>query len=173
MSRPLVHAYGDARPAVADDAYVSPNVSLIGDVAIGAESSIWFGAVLRGDVQPITIGARSSVQDNSVVHATEGWAPTTVGDDVTVGHMVILHGCTVCDRVVVGMGSIVMDAAEIGSDVILGAGSLVTTSAKIPPGVLALGRPARVIRELTDEERTSILESSAHYVEIARRYRRA
>jgi carbonic anhydrase/acetyltransferase-like protein (isoleucine patch superfamily) len=173
VSGPTILAYRGTLPTIAKDVYVAPTVSVIGDVEVGSEASLWFGAVLRGDVQPIRIGARTSIQDNSVVHATEGWAPTLVGADVTVGHMVVLHGCTIRDRVVVGMGSIVMDAAEIGEDTILGAGSLVLTEAKIPSGVLALGRPAKPVRDLTADELRSIRESAVHYVEKAREYLRS
>jgi carbonic anhydrase/acetyltransferase-like protein (isoleucine patch superfamily) len=152
-------------------AYVAPSADLVGDVTIGPESSVWFGTVVRGDVSPLRVGARTSIQDNSVMHATGGWTETEVGDDCTVGHGVILHGCTIGDRVLVGMGSLVLDAAEIGSDTILGAGSLVTQRTKIPSGVLAFGRPAKVVRELTDEERARIRESAEHYVALVRAYR--
>ncbi len=160
----VIVRYGRTLPEVAGDAFIAPNATLIGDVQVGAESSVWFGAVVRGDVMPIRIGARTSIQDNSVLHATGGWAETVVGDDCTVGHAVVLHGCTVRDRVLVGMGSIVLDGAEIGSDTILGAGSLVTTRAKIPSGVLALGRPAKPVRELRDEDLARIREAAALYV---------
>ncbi|MBW2464586.1 MAG: gamma carbonic anhydrase family protein [Deltaproteobacteria bacterium] len=170
MTGPTIVAYRGKLPVVAAGTYVAPTVSIIGDVTIGAESSIWFGAVLRGDVQPITIGARTSIHDNGVVHATDGWVPTVVGDDCTVGHMVLLHGCTIGDRVLVGMGSIVMDDAHIGSDCIIGAGSLVTARQQIPPGVLAMGRPAKVIRELRPEEFAQLRDSSAHYASKAREY---
>lgn len=165
-----LHLYRGIHPKVDASAYVAPTADVIGDVSIGAASSVWFGAVIRGDVMPIRIGARTSIQDNSVMHATGGWADTVVGDDCTVGHAVILHGCTVGDRVLVGMGSIVLDAAEIGSDTILGAGSLVTARAKIPPGVLALGRPAKVIRALREDELRQIRESAEHYVRLGREH---
>lgn len=161
------------RPEIADTAYVAPTASLIGDVVVGPESSIWFGAVLRGDVLALRVGARTSIQDNSVMHTSTDWSPTVVGDDVTVGHAVILHGCTVADRVVVGMGSILMDGVTIGEDTIIGAGSLLPPNTEIPSGVLALGRPAKVKRELTDEERASIRESARIYVEKCRTYRGA
>jgi len=163
-------SYKGIVPHVAEGVYLAPTASIIGDTQIGAGSSIWFGAVLRGDVQPIRIGARTSIQDNSVVHATGGWTPTLVGDEVTVGHAVILHGCTVHDRVLVGMGSIVMDAAEIGSDTILGAGSLVLTETKIPSGVLAHGRPARPIRDLREDELKFIREAAQTYIEHTAEY---
>ncbi len=162
--------YDGMTPEVAPDAYVAPTASLIGDVVVGAEASIWFGCVLRGDVGNLTVGPRTSIQDNTVLHATHGRTTTTVGADCTVGHACILHGCRVHDRVLVGMGSILLDEAEIGSDTILGAGSLVTMGTKIPSGVLALGRPAKVVRDLSPEEREQIRASARHYVELTAAY---
>lgn len=166
-----LHPYRGVLPRVDESCFVAPTASVIGNVVVGAGSSLWFGAVLRGDVMPIRVGARTSIQDNSVVHATGGWCETTVGDECTVGHAVVLHGCTVRDRVLVGMGSIVLDQAEIGSDTILGAGSLVTARTVIPAGVLAMGRPAKVVRELTDEERARIVDAARAYAELVRDYR--
>ena len=137
--RPIFLPFGDYIPSVAASAYIAPGAALIGDVVIGPESSVWFNTTIRGDVMPIRIGARTSIQDNSVIHATEGWAPTVVGEDCVVGHNVILHGCTLGDRVLVGMGSILLDAVEVGSDVLIGAGSLVTARTKLPSGVLVMG----------------------------------
>lgn len=151
-------------PEVASDAYLAPTASLIGEVEIGAQSGVWFGCTLRGDVGKLTVGARTSIQDNTVMHASDGWTTTSVGHDCTVGHGCILHGCHVGDRVLVGMGSILLDEVEIEPDVILGAGSLLTYRTKIPSGVLALGRPAKVVRDLTDEELKQIRESAEHYV---------
>ena len=165
--------YRGTLPNVAPSAFVAPNATLIGDVVIGEQASIWFGAVLRGDVMPIRIGARSSIQDNATVHATAGWAATLVGEDCVVGHAVILHGCSVADRVLVGMGAVLLDGAEIGSDTILGAGCLVPPNAKIPSGVLAVGQPARVKRDLNEADLASIragveayLAHGAEYLEI-------
>lgn len=158
-------------PTVDERAYLAPTASVIGDCEVGAEASIWFGAVLRGDVMPIRIGARTSIQDNAVVHATGGWAPTLVGEDCTVGHTAILHGCALGDRVLIGMGSIVMDGVRIGSDTLLGAGSLVPPRKTLPSGVLARGRPAKVVRELTGEELASLREASAVYVALIGSYR--
>ena len=166
-----LHPYRGVKPSVDSEAWVAASADLIGDVHVGPGSSIWFGAVLRGDVMPIRVGARTSIQDNSVIHSTGGWHDSVVGDDCTVGHGVILHGCTVRDRVLVGMGSIVLDEAMLGSDTILGAGSLVTARTQIPPGVLAMGRPAKVIRALRDDERARILEAASHYAELLGDYR--
>lgn len=166
-----VFPYLGHRPVLDPSVFVAPSASVVGDVVVGAESSVWYGTVIRGDVMPIRIGARTSIQDNSVLHATGGWRDTIIGDECTVGHSVILHGCTVGNRVLVGMGSIVLDEAEIGDGAMIGAGSLVTARSKIPPGVLAHGRPCKVVRELTDEERAKVLEASQLYVRYAREHR--
>jgi gamma-carbonic anhydrase len=160
-------------PRLHATAFCAPSASVIGDVSVGEGSSVWYGTTIRGDVMPIRIGARTSIQDNSVLHATGGWSDTVVGDRCTVGHSVILHGCRVGDDVLVGMGSIVLDAAEIGDWVILGAGSLVTARTRIPAGVLAMGRPAKPVRDLTDEERERIREAADLYVGYAADHRRA
>ncbi|MEM9861949.1 MAG: gamma carbonic anhydrase family protein [Myxococcota bacterium] len=169
--KPVILPYEGTLPRIAEGAFVAPNTSLIGDVAVGDEASIWFGSTLRGDVMPIRIGARTSIQDNSVVHATEGVTPTLVGTDCVVGHAVVLHGCTVGNRVLIGMGTIVLDEAVIGDDCFVAAGSLVTPRTVIPPGSFALGRPAKVKRSLTEEERASILDGARHYVGKTRVYR--
>lgn len=169
--KPLLLPYRGQRPRIAEDAFVAPHTSLIGDVEVGPEASVWFGTTLRGDVQPIVIGARTSIQDNSVVHATDGWTPTVVGEDCVVGHRVILHGCRLGDRVLVGMGAIVMDGVEVGSDVIIGAGAVLTPRTVVPSGVMVLGSPAKVKRELRLDERASILAGARHYVEKTREYR--
>jgi carbonic anhydrase/acetyltransferase-like protein (isoleucine patch superfamily) len=165
-----IYPYKGMVPTITPGVFVAPTASVIGDVHVGSESSIWYGAVLRGDVMSIRIGARTSIQDNSVVHATGGWAETIVGDEVTVGHSVILHGCRIGSRVLVGMGSIVLDDAEIGEGTILGAGSLVTARTKIPPGVLAHGRPAKPARDLKPEELENVLEASRLYVVYGREH---
>ena len=166
-----LHPYKGVTPTVDPAAYVAPSADVVGDVHIGALSSIWYGAVVRGDVNPIRVGARTSIQDNAVMHATGGWTETHIGDDCTVGHGVILHGCRVGHRVLVGMGSILLDDVELGDDIILGAGSLVTYRTKIPSGVLAFGRPAKVIRDLKPEELQQIRESAEHYLKLVADYR--
>lgn len=163
--------YRGIRPTIDPTGFVAPTASVIGDVHAGPGSSIWYGTVIRGDVMPIRIGARTSIQDNSVLHATGGWSDTVIGDRCTVGHSVILHGCRVGSDVLVGMGSIVLDAAEIGDWVVLGAGSLVTARTKIPAGVLAMGRPAKPVRDLTEEERARIVEAAELYVRYGREHR--
>jgi carbonic anhydrase/acetyltransferase-like protein (isoleucine patch superfamily) len=155
---------------VGQGAFLADNAVLVGDVEIGARASIWFGAVLRGDVFHIQIGDETSIQDNSVVHVTAGRNATVVGRRVTVGHMVTLHGCTIGDECIIGMGSTVLDNAEIGERCIVGAGAIVTPHTKIPPGTLALGAPARPKRDLTAEELQWIRYSADHYVELATAY---
>jgi carbonic anhydrase/acetyltransferase-like protein (isoleucine patch superfamily) len=155
---------------VGREAYIAPGATVIGDVTLGDESSVWFGTVVRGDVMPIVIGARTNIQDGSVVHVTSGKSRTTVGDDVTVGHMVLLHGCTVESCVLIGMGSVVLDDAVIGADSIVAAGSLVAPGTRIPSGSMAMGRPAKVVRPLTEEDRVLVRNSCRAYVESARVY---
>lgn len=160
-------------PKLGRDVFIAPGATVIGDTEIGDESSIWFGTVVRGDVFHIRIGRRTNIQDNSVIHVTTGAHATIIGDEVTVGHRVILHGCTVHDGALVGMGATVMDRAVIGKGALVGAGSLVTEGTEIPPGMLAIGRPARVKRPLTEEEQRFLAYSSGHYVDIAQVYRKA
>ncbi len=168
----MILSFEGRTPVVEGDAWVAPNATVLGDVVIGPRAGIWFGAVLRADVEKIRIGAETNIQDLCVLHVDSGGFPTLLGDTVTVGHRVVLHGCTVGDRTLVGMGSIVLNGAEIGADCILGAGSLVPPGMKSPSGVLALGSPAKVKRELTAEERASLLTSAANYVGYAKGYRK-
>ena len=160
-------------PMVDPSVYIQQGVIIVGDVHIGRDSSVWFNSVIRGDVHLIRIGARTNVQDLCVIHVTNGRHPTHIGDEVSLGHRVTLHGCTIRDRVLVGMGAIVMDRAEVGEDCIIGAGSLVTEGTVIPPGHLALGSPARVKRPITDEERAFIKRSAQNYIDYAQAYRAA
>jgi len=145
--------------------------TVIGDVEIGEGSSLWPGVVVRGDVFHVRIGARTNLQDGTVVHVTTDTHPTILGDDVTVGHRAVLHGCTIRDRCLVGIGAIVLDGAVVGPDAFIGAGALVTPGTVVPPGTMFLGAPGRVKRELTAEERAGLVRSAAHYVELAERYR--
>jgi carbonic anhydrase/acetyltransferase-like protein (isoleucine patch superfamily) len=166
----LVREFGGKHPRVGDGVWVAETAVLVGDVEVGARSSIWYGAVLRGDVMHIRIGAETSIQDNTVVHVTSGRHPTLVGSRVTVGHAVTLHGCTVEDECIVGMGAIILDQARIGRRCIVGAGALVTPGTVVPDGHLVLGSPARPKRPLTADEIAWIESSAGHYVELARRY---
>lgn len=171
-----IRGFEQIDPFLGESAYVDPAATVIGDVAIGAQSSVWPGSVLRGDVQSIRIGERTNVQDGTIVHVTHdgefspGGFVTTIGDDVTVGHRAIIHACTIEDRVLVGMGVIVMDGAVVRSDVIIGAGSLVPGGAELESGRLYVGSPAKEKRELTDEELRFLRYSAKHYVELAQRH---
>jgi carbonic anhydrase/acetyltransferase-like protein (isoleucine patch superfamily) len=167
----MIIEHGGHRPLLGDGAWVAQNATVIGDVVLGARASIWFGAVVRGDVEKIRIGADSNIQDLSVVHVDSGGFPTLVGDQVTVGHRVILHGCTIGSLALIGMGSIVMNGADIGAETIIGAGSLVSPGTKIPSGVLALGSPCKVRRTLTEAEKASIRDSARRYAGYGARYR--
>ncbi len=167
----VVAPFRGITPRLHPSVLVMDGGTVIGDVEIGEGSSIWPGAVVRGDVHRVRIGARTSVQDGSVVHVTTDRHPTIVGDDVTIGHRAVLHGCTVHDRCLIGIGAIVLDGAVVGPDAMVGAGALVTPGTVVPPGTLVLGAPARVRRQLGEEEKAGLLESAAHYVELAARYR--
>ena len=142
-----------------------------GDVELGPESSLWFGTVVRGDVNTVRIGARTNVQDGTVIHVTTRTHPTVIGDDVTIGHRAVLHGCTVHDRCLIGIGAIVLDGAVVGPDAMVGAGALVPPGAVVPPGTLVMGQPARPRRPLTPEEIAFLRTSAANYVSYAARYR--
>ena len=167
-----IRPWRDARPVIGQRVWIDPAAVVIGRVAIGDDASIWPGAVLRGDVNFIEIGARTSIQDGSVLHVAsarlagaEG-IPLLVGDDCTVGHRVILHACTIGRRCLVGMGAIVMDGAIVGDEVIIGAGSLVPAGKRLASRTLWLGSPAREARALTAEEIAMLAESAAHYVAL-------
>ena len=160
----MLRPYRGRLPVIDPTAYVDSSAQVIGDVEIGVESSVWMNAVIRGDVNHIRIGRRSNVQDGTVVHVMHEVHPTMIGDDVTIGHGAIVHGCTVEDRVLVGMGAVVLNGARIGADSIVAAGSLVPEGAVIPSRSLAMGSPAKVRRALSDEEVASILEYAGNYV---------
>lgn len=166
----MIYSFGEHRPQVHSSVFVAPDARIIGNVHVGIESSIWFGTLLRGDVDSIRVGARTNIQDQSMLHVSGGIWPASVGDDVTIGHKVMLHGCKVGNRVLVGMNSILLDGCEIGDDCIIGAGSLVLEGTKIPPGTLAVGSPCKVKRDLRDDERARILLSALHYIETSREY---
>lgn len=153
-----------SQPKLGENVFVAQGARLIGDVQIGAESSIWFNAVLRGDVAPIVIGPRTNVQDNAVIHGTWNKAATTVGEGVTIGHSAILHGCRIGDECLVGMGAIVMDLVQVGPRCIIGAGSLLTEGSVFPEKSLILGRPGKVVRPLTDEELAFLPKSAQNYI---------
>jgi len=158
-------------PKLGRDVFLAPSATVVGDVEIGDESSIWFGTVVRGDVGWVRIGKRTNIQDLSMVHVTGGRANTTIGDEVTVGHRAILHGCTVKDGCLIGMGAIVMDEASVGEGSLIGAGALVPPSMIVPPGSLVLGVPGKVIRSVRPEEARLGVEGASHYVALSRQYR--
>ena len=160
----MLRSFKGVSPRVHPTAYVDASAQVIGDVHIGAESSVWMNAVVRGDVHRIRIGDRSNVQDGTVVHVMNRTHPTTIGNDVTIGHAAIVHGCTLGDRVLIGMGAILLNGATVGSDSIVAAGSLLTEESRFPPRSLIMGSPAKLKRQLTDEEVASILAFSARYV---------
>jgi len=167
----MILAYDGQKPQIADDAYVQSSAQVIGDVVIGSESSLWFYAVVRGDVERIRIGRRTNVQDHSTIHVTNERWPTILGDGVTVGHRVVLHGCSIGDYCLVGIAAVVLDGVEVGRETLIGAGSLVVPGSKIPPGSLVLGSPAKVVRPLNPQEIRRLYDSAALYVGYARRYR--
>ena len=161
------------RPLLGRDVFVADGARVIGDVHLGDEASVWFGAVLRGDYMAIRVGARTNIQDNAVVHITSEVASTTIGDDVTIGHAAIVHGCTIGNACLIGMGSIVLDGAVIGDSSFVAAGSLVTPGTIVPAGSFVVGRPAKVVRPVRDSDLVSIREAAARYVQYAREFRDA
>lgn len=166
----MIYQFEDRLPSLPEDYYVADSASVIGEVTLGNQSSIWFGAVLRGDIEPIIVGERSNIQDNSVAHTSRNH-PTILGDDVTVGHKVTLHGCTVGSNCLIGMGAILLDGCEIGDNCIIGAGSIVSLNRKIPAGTLAVGSPARVVRSLSGDDISNVRKYAERYIEKMNQYR--
>ncbi|MDH5576594.1 MAG: gamma carbonic anhydrase family protein [Nitrospirota bacterium] len=166
----MLKTYRGIVPTIAPSAFIEDTAVVIGDVVIGSESSVWFHAVIRGDVHSIRIGHRTNIQDLCLLHVTHDTHPLTLGDDITVGHHVVLHGCTVQDRVLIGMGAIVMDGVVIEEDCIIGAGSLITERIHIPSRSLVMGSPAKIKRLLTDIEVQWIKESASNYIHYAQQY---
>lgn len=159
-------------PKLHETAFIAPSADIIGDVEIGGHCSVWFQVVIRGDVNTIRIGDRTNIQDHSMLHVTRKTSPLKIGDEVTVGHRAMIHGCTIGNRVLVGMGAIILDDAEIGDDCIIGAGALVTKGTKIPPKSLVIGMPAKVARPLKQEEIDWLRQSAENYVGDAMEYYR-
>jgi carbonic anhydrase/acetyltransferase-like protein (isoleucine patch superfamily) len=168
---PDIRAYRGKRPQIAASAWVDPAAVIIGDVTIGEDASVWPGTIIRGDVHYIRIGARTNVQDGSVLHVMRDEWPLILGDEVTVGHSVTLHGCTIESLCLIGMGSIILNGARIGTGSIVAAGTLVTERTVIPPGSLVMGSPAKVKRALTPADRASIADYARRYVEYKNIYR--
>lgn len=174
----IILPYKGLEPDIAESAWVAPGATVVGDVEIGEESSIWFGVVIRGDVHKIRIGKRVSVQDLSMIHVTHykksdksDGSPTVIGDDVTIGHKVMLHGCTIEDACLIGMSATILDDAVIGKESIVGAGALVTKGKKFPPRSLIIGSPAKVVRELSEDEVKELYASAKRYVGFMKGYR--
>jgi carbonic anhydrase/acetyltransferase-like protein (isoleucine patch superfamily) len=168
----MIRKYGGRTPQIAGSAYIDVAAVVIGDVSIGADSSVWPGVVIRGDVNWIRIGARTNIQDGSVLHVMRDTHPLMLGDNVTVGHGVILHGCTIESRCLIGMGSIILNGAKIGAGSIIGAGTLVPELTEVPPGSLFLGHPGKFRRALIPEDQESIDRYAERYVEYKESYKR-
>jgi gamma-carbonic anhydrase len=170
MVRTMIRTFQGITPTIPKSCFIEDTAVVIGDVVMGEQCSVWFHAVIRGDVHYIRIGHRTNIQDLCMLHVTHDTHPLIIGSDVTIGHHVVLHGCTIKDRVLIGMGAIIMDGAVIGEDSVVGAGALVTERAVVPPKSLVLGSPAKVRRPVTEKELSWIRESSANYVKYAGQY---
>ena len=177
MNKSIILEYQGYKPTISKSAWVAPGATVIGDTQIGKESSVWFGCVVRGDVHKIRIGDRTNIQDLSMIHVTHykkpdksDGHPTIIGNDVTVGHRVMLHGCTIEDACLIGMSATILDGAVIGKESIVGAGALVTMNKVFPPRSLILGSPAKVVRELSDEEVAELYNSAKRYVKFKENY---
>jgi gamma-carbonic anhydrase len=167
----LVRPYRGAHPVIPDSAFLAETATVLGDVVLGEEASVWFNAVVRGDVAPIRIGDRTNVQDGSVIHVTKT-TPTEIGSDVVIGHMVMIHGALVRDRCLIGMASLLLDSCDIGVESIVAAGSLVPPGLKVPPRSLLMGRPARIVRQVRDEEVESmIMKGVRNYIGYSKSWR--
>jgi len=173
----MLHKFKDISPKLGSKTWVAPSADVVGDVTCGEDCSIWFGSVVRGDVHYIKIGNRVNIQDLSMIHVTHYKGddkttgnPTIIGDDVTIGHRVMLHGCTIDDACLIGMSATILDGAYIGKESIVGAGALVTKNKVFPPRALIMGSPAKVVRELSDEEIKELYASSKRYVEFKEDY---
>lgn len=165
----MLYELGAQRPRIGNGVFVAANATVIGDVELQAESSIWFGAVLRGDIERITVGRGSNIQDGTICH-TDPSNPCVVGDYVTVGHMAMLHGCNIGDRSLVGIGATLMNGSAIGNDCIVGAHALITEGKQFPDGVVIMGAPAKIVRELDASDRAKLRANAERYVQRAQRY---
>jgi carbonic anhydrase/acetyltransferase-like protein (isoleucine patch superfamily) len=174
----MVHKFKDISPKIGEKTWIAPSADVIGDVTVGQDCSIWFGCVVRGDVHYISIGDRTNIQDLSMIHVTHykkadksDGNPTVIGNDVTIGHRVMLHGCTIEDACLIGMSATILDGAVIGKESIVGAGALVTKNKVFPPRSLIMGSPAKVVKELSDEEVKELYASASRYVKFKEDYR--
>ncbi|MEG1002598.1 gamma carbonic anhydrase family protein [Clostridium sp.] len=165
----MIKSFKENTPVISEKAYISEDTSIIGDVYIEEDCNIWFGARLRGDMNKITVKKGSNIQENSVVHVDDDYE-TIIGEDVTIGHGAIIHGCIISDNVLIGMGSIILNGAKIGKNSIVGAGALVTQNKEFEDGVLILGNPAKAVRKLKLEEIDSIKQSAKHYISLSKEY---
>ncbi len=165
-----IYRLDERTPRIDATAWVADTARVLGDVELAADTSVWFGAILRGDTDKITIGRGSNVQDGSVVHADPGW-PTTIGENVTVGHLAMLHGCTIGDGSLIGIGAVILNGARIGKNCLVGARALVTEGKSFPDGSLIVGAPATVARPLTPEQIEGVNAAARHYVDNAKRFR--
>lgn len=166
----MIHNYRDDMPRIHENCFIAPSADIIGKVTLEEDSSIWFGAVLRGDCNSIHIGKGSNIQDNCTVHVGHD-EPVEIGEYVTIGHNAIIHGCKIGSHTLIGMGATISNNVEIGEGTIIGAGSLVTSNKKIPSGVLCMGSPAKVIRELTEDEKQLIRDSAKFYLDESKEYK--
>ncbi len=167
----MIHTFCGKRPQIPQSAFVVDSAQVVGDVVLGEQASVWFNAVVRGDVNYIRIGAKSNVQDGTVIHVTNKTHPTLVGEGVTIGHNCTLHGCTVQDYCLIGIGAIVLDGAVVGAESMVAAGSLVSPGTIVEPGTLVMGCPARPVRKLTDEEIAGLHRMAENYVHYVASYR--
>ncbi len=164
--------YGNVAPKLGEDVFIAPGAWVIGDVVIGARTSIWFNTVVRGDVHYVRIGSETNIQDNCTLHVTEGTFPLEMGDRITVGHRAVIHGCVIEDDCLIGMGAVIMDGSRIGKGSLVAAGALVKPGFVAPPGSLVMGVPAIVKRPVNEHEKELIREGAAHYLEVSARYLR-
>ncbi|MCX7255342.1 MAG: gamma carbonic anhydrase family protein [Polaromonas sp.] len=165
-----IYQLDDLKPVIADSAWVADSAQVMGNVTLGADSSVWFGAIIRGDMDSITVGAGSNIQDGSVLHADDNM-PLTIGENVTVGHQVMLHGCTIGDGSLIGIQAVVLNGAKIGKNCLVGAGALVTEGKEFPDGSMILGSPAKAVRQLSEAQLAGLKMSAQHYIDNARRYK--
>ncbi len=169
----IILPYRGVYPRIAESAYIAPTATIIGDVEIGEDSNIWFGCVLRGDVNEIRIGAGTNIQDGTVVHVSREKFGTYIGDHITIGHMALIHACTLEDRCFIGMQATVMDGCVVASGAMVAAGALITPGKRVPPGELWAGTPAKRVRDLSEADSTSIAATAPHYVRLGREYKEA
>jgi carbonic anhydrase/acetyltransferase-like protein (isoleucine patch superfamily) len=167
----MIKPYEGVHPSVHETAFVADSAQVIGDVALGRESSIWFQTVVRGDVNYIRISDRTNIQDSCVLHVTRGKHALVIGDEVTVGHRAVLHGCTIANNVLIGIGAIVLDGAMIEENVMIGAGSVVPPGSRVPSGTVVMGVPAKIKREIRPNEVEQIRQSARNYVEYLKTYK--